>query len=286
MIKDARPSVEPAPAQGRDFYVSINGACLRYRDEGAGPAVIFVHGWALDLDMWEPQVAELASAYRVIRLDRRGFGLSSGDPSLICDVSDLQALCRHLQLQRVALVGMSQGARVVLQLTSREPPMVSCLVLDGAPPLGPVPGPGDQQELPFERYRGLAQAKGMAAFRREWAEHPLAKLRTANADTQELIAGVLARYPGRDLTEPVPRPSLIMTPQMIRSIEPPVLVIGGALDLDSRKRAADELMLELPRAERAEIPNAGHLCNLDNQRAYNAALRNFLDRNAAAQSNH
>ena len=54
-------------------------------------------------------------------------------------------------------------------------------------------------------------------------------------------------------------------------------MIGGALDIDSRKQSADELTLELPRAERVEIPNAGHLCNLDNPQAYTSALRNFLE---------
>jgi pimeloyl-ACP methyl ester carboxylesterase len=286
MIQDIRPTIEPAPAQCQDYYVSIDGARLRYRDEGKGPAVIFVHGWALDLEMWEPQVAELATAYRLIRLDRRGFGLSTGNPSLICDVTDLRALCRHLQLQRVALVGMSQGARVVLQLTSLAPSMVSCLVLDGAPRIGPVREQGDPQELPYEHYRRVAQTQGVAAFRREWAKHPLAKLRTENMHTQKLMAGMLARYSGSDLMAPLPPPPLGTTLQMIQSIESPILVIGGALDLDSRKRAAEELMLELPRAERTEIQGAGHLCNLDNQRAYSSALRNFLDRHAAAQPNH
>ena len=60
-----------------DRHLSVPGARLRYRDEGAGPAVVFVHGWTLDLDMWEPQ-APLAAQLRLVRFDRRGFGLSSG----------------------------------------------------------------------------------------------------------------------------------------------------------------------------------------------------------------
>jgi len=268
------------------LYVEIGGARLRYRDEGNGPAVIFVHGWTLDLEMWDPQAAALATAYRVIRLDRRGFGLSSDRPSLVRDVADLHALCRHLQLQRVALVGMSQGARVVLQLTSVSPAMVSCLVLDGARRIESDPGPDDPQELPYEHYRRLAQTHGVAAFRREWAEHPLAKLRTDDVQARELLARMIARYPGKDLTGPLPSPSGVTTLEMIQSIVSPVLVIGGALDLDSRKRFAHELMLQLPCAERAEIPNAGHVCNLDNPRAYNSTLQNFLDRHAASPSTH
>src|SRR5713226_5942951 len=98
MIRGRRQIRHIARSHPEDLYIEINGARLRYRDEGKGSAVVFVHGWALDLDMWETQAAALAAAYRVVRLDRRGFGLSSGDPSLVDDVTDLHALCRHLRL--------------------------------------------------------------------------------------------------------------------------------------------------------------------------------------------
>jgi pimeloyl-ACP methyl ester carboxylesterase len=285
MIQSCGQADELAPAQFRDQYLEIDGAALRYRDDGTGPAVVLIHGWTLDLEMWDPQAAALAYAYRLIRLDRRGFGLSSGDPSLARDVSDLRALCRHLQLERVALLGMSQGARVALQLASESPAMVSCLVLDG-PGIGPASGAIGPPDLPHEHYRRLAQTQGLAAFRREWAQHPLTKLRTQSMQARDLLARMIARYPGKDLTDPLPSPPVVTTLDMIRSTAPPVLLIGGALDLDSRKGSAHELMLQLPSAERAEIPHAGHLCNLDNPSAYNSALQNFLDRHAASRSAH
>ena len=37
--------------------LQLPGARLRYRDDGAGRAVVFVHGWTLDLDVWDPQLA-------------------------------------------------------------------------------------------------------------------------------------------------------------------------------------------------------------------------------------
>ena len=286
MIQSSGQLDELAPTQFRDQYVEIDGADLRYRDDGTGPAVVLIHGWTLDLEMWDPQAAALAPAYRVIRLDRRGFGLSSGDPSLARDVSDLRALCRHLQLERVALLGMSQGARVVLQVASESPAMVSCLVLDGPPRIGPSSGASSPPELPYEDYRRLAQTQGVAAFRREWAQHPLTKLRTQSMQARDLLANMIARYPGKDLTDPLPSPSVVTTPDMIRSIASPVLLIGGALDPDSRKSSTHEIMLQLPSAERVEIPHAGHVCNLDNPRAYNSALQNFLDRHAASRSAH
>ena len=40
--------------------------------------------------------------------------LAIGLPKIAADVADLRALCRQLGIDTVALVGMSQGARVVL----------------------------------------------------------------------------------------------------------------------------------------------------------------------------
>lgn len=287
VIERERPAHDAAPAPTRDSYLDIDGARLRYRVEGEGAfAVVFMHGWTLDLDMWEPQAAALSAAHRVVRFDRRGFGLSSGEPSLVADVADLHALCRHLRLQRIALVGMSQGARVALHFASLSAAMLSCLVLDGSPRIGDAHGKQDPEEYSFEEFRRLAQTHGMAAFRRAWMQHRIMKLNTGDVAAHELLARMIGRYPGRDLLTPLPRPSMTTTPAMIQSIAPPVLVIGGALDIDGRRRFADELTRELPRAERAEIPQAGHLCNLDNPRAYTAALQNFLEQHATAQTQH
>src|SRR5471030_2146970 len=109
---------DPLPAsvaeRAIDRYFAADGARLRYRDEGSGPALLLVHGWTLDLEMWNALSAALRADFRVVRFDRRGFGLSSGEPGVELDIADLAALCRHLGLERVALVGMSQGARAVL----------------------------------------------------------------------------------------------------------------------------------------------------------------------------
>src|SRR5438270_14098776 len=88
-----------------DQYLMVPDARLRFRDEGAGPAVILLHGWTLDLEMWDPQVARLRQEFRLIRVDRRGHGSSSGTPSPARDVSDVTALYHHLGLTRFAVIG-------------------------------------------------------------------------------------------------------------------------------------------------------------------------------------
>jgi len=66
---------------GSDSMSSIktkDGTQIYFKDWGAGPPVVFSHGWPLTADAWEAQMFFLAShGYRCIAHDRRGHGRSS-----------------------------------------------------------------------------------------------------------------------------------------------------------------------------------------------------------------
>jgi 3-oxoadipate enol-lactonase len=274
-------NLPPVPGVERDCdrYLTTDGVRLRYRDQGRGPPVLMAHGWTLDLEMWEPQVAALRDAFRLIRFDRRGFGLSSGRPSVARDIADLGVLCDHLAIERIALVGMSQGARAALGFAMTAPERVSCLILDGPPDYGNNPLPSDD-DVPLDHYRGVVRERGMSAFRREWAAHPLLTLRTGDARMHEILNSMIMRYPGNDLVEPAVTDDAPVKSPSIDPIDVPVLVITGAQDLASRTQAADHLAGLLSNATRAVIPAAGHLPNLDNPNVYNTAMRTFLEQYA------
>lgn len=258
--------------------LQVQGARLRYRDEGSGRAIVFVHGWTLDLDAWEPQLP-LAAELRMVRYDRRGFGLSSGDPSLALDVTDLATLLSVLGVASPVLVGMSQGARVVLEFAARHPSCVCGLVLDGAPP---PPGDDIPDDLSLDSLRLVAEHQGMEAFRRAWRLHPLTRLVTDDARTHALLARVLARYPGRDLLAPGALPGEVIDRRLLADVRVPVLVINGARDTESRRRAGILLRDTLPSAEHMLIPNAAHLPNLDAPREYNQLMSGFARRHLPA----
>jgi len=257
--------------------LQVPGARLRYRDEGSGRALVLVHGWTLDLDVWEPQLP-LATELRVVRYDRRGFGLSSGDPSLARDVSDLGTLLSALGVVSPLLVGMSQGARVVLEFAARHPSYVRGLVLDGAPPL--VGGAADD-DLSLESLRRLAEHQGLDAFRRAWSMHPLTQLVTVDARMHTLLARILARYPGRDLLANTPQREAIDR-KLLADVRVPVLVVNGARDTEPRRRAGALLRDALPSAEQVLVPNAAHLPNLDAPREYNQLMSGFARRHLPA----
>ena len=235
--------------------------------------------------MWGAQAAALSDSYRIVRLDRRGFGLSSGHPSIAGDGADLWALCGHLGLESVALVGMSQGARAVLQFAASFPRATSCIVLDGPPRTGTPNAAGGSVDVPFEHYRELARTQGLSAFRAEWSGHALTRLRSGDAESQALLARMIARYPGTDLLDMAARSAAATPGGNDGLMGRPALVINGEFDLESRREYAEELAV-LFSVERVAIPGAGHLCNLDNPRAYNDALRNFLRKSVASATAH
>ncbi len=276
------PTPEPAAVAGAGLYLARDGVRLHYRDEGQGPAVIFVHGWTLDHEMWVAQARDLVGDFRVLRVDRRGFGRSTGQPSIATDADDLVALVDHLGVERVALVGMSQGVRSVLAAARLLGPRVTCLVLDGPPDLT-QPAASLVSDGPFARYAELAQSSGLEAFRREWSAHPLMQLRTSDAGTRSVLASMISRYPGRDLLAAAPS-AVERPPRPVEGLpEAPVLVLCGSHDLPERIAAARTLADRLPHGELVLVEHAGHLPNLDSPRAYNRLVHAFLRRHATAR---
>jgi esterase/lipase len=95
------------------FLETRDGTEIFFRDLGDGPPVVLIHGWPLNGDMWEYQIAALVEAgFRCIAYDRRGFGQSDQpwegyDYDTFAD--DLADLIEELELTDVTLIGFSMG---------------------------------------------------------------------------------------------------------------------------------------------------------------------------------
>jgi 3-oxoadipate enol-lactonase len=263
-------------ATGNDRHFARDGVTLRYRDEGSGPAVVMIHGWLLDLSIWDREADALSATYRVIRTDRRGFGASTGRPDLRADAADLSQLLDRLAIPKAAIVAMSQGTRVALRLALTDPARVSCLVLDGTPVLDGLRGGPWQEETPLERYRDLLHANGIDAVRRELASHPLMRLVTDDPRARDSLERMLARYDGADLHRAPPASDGVCASDLAH-LSMPVLVLNGEQDVPQRRRAGAELARAIPHAVRRVVPRAGHLACLDNPDAYVARLVEFLN---------
>jgi len=251
-------------------------ARVRFRDEGHGFPIIFIHGWTLNLQMWTPQADALRDAFRIVSMDRRGFGASDATASLLFDVQDVTKLLDYLALERVALVGMSQGARVAIGAAEMLEERVACLVLDGAP-LDDQDGEANA-DISIAYFRELIATQGTGAFRTAWLEHPLMRLHAPQDWSRALLHSMVAQYCGGDLLhDPASEHEhATLLPMRPRDIRVPTMVLNGEFD-GTRRRTGDALCAAIPNAQRAIIAGAGHLPNLDNPRAYNQALSHFVE---------
>jgi pimeloyl-ACP methyl ester carboxylesterase len=269
-----------------DSTLPFEGTALRFRDEGAGPCVVLVHGWALDLEQWSFVAATLRDAFRVVRFDRPGFGRSGGVPSIEADTRAIATLVDALGLERVALVGASQGARSVLRFALERPDAVSALVLDGAPLEGALPGPRVEDTAPLEQLAALAAAGDLGAVRDALAVHPFFRLRSDDPGAAARLREMLQRYSGADLRPVAPPAPVPNVAARLAELQMPVLVMNGEFDTAHRRLAGDALAYGLPRAERAVLAGAGHLACLDRPGEYAGRLRDFLTRHLPTSLEH
>ena len=122
------------------FCTTPDGVRIAYAVAGDGPPLVHVPGWIshLELDWALPASREIWESYarhfRVIRMDKRGTGLSDrnvGDYSLEARVRDLEALVDHLELREFALSGVSEGGPTCVSYAANHPERVRRMVLYG-----------------------------------------------------------------------------------------------------------------------------------------------------------
>ena len=256
--------------------IERDGARLRWRDEGAGRPWLLMHGWALDLDVWGPVSDVLAGAARVLRFDRRGYGESTGEPSLAADAADALAVLDAAGVAQCAIVGMSQGARVAAMLAREHPARVSHVVLDGAPALEGLADDDHEPEFPLQRYRDALASGGHAALAALLERHPLLQLQRPTDTSTALLHRLLLRYPATDLA--VRRATPPHRAPADATFTQPTLIVNGGHDSRVRLRIGASLARALPRATREVLADCGHLACLDDPAGYVTALVDFLSR--------
>lgn len=116
----------------REHRIQREGFELKVRDQGDGPAVIFGHSLGFDWEMWSFVAPMLSSEYRMIALDLRGHGDSTG-PSRDYPISDMAddvvAVMDQLALDQAAYCGLSMGGMVGMHLALKYPERINGLVL-------------------------------------------------------------------------------------------------------------------------------------------------------------
>jgi 3-oxoadipate enol-lactonase len=266
-------------ANGQGRTARINGEDLYYEVQGEGTPLVLIHGWSLNLRMWDRQVPALSRRFKVIRYDRRGFGKSSGSEDGSWDAADLNALLDHLGLRAAHILGVSQGGRVALQFARIYPDRVLSLTLHGtsAPTGLGLPWTGADRPR-FDDWAKLAREQGLDAFRRAWAAHPLMEVPADRPEARSQLAGLLAAYRGGRFLNPTQPsgPIGVDTMDDLLRISVPALVIVGDREVPFLQLVARAFAYYIPNARLAVVLGGGHMVNLIEPGRYNATVLKFL----------
>ena len=248
-------------------FRQINGLRVHYRIGGAGPPLLLLHGWGGSSASFASVAPELQERFTVIAPDLPGFGLSQLPPAAwgSYDYADLVArLSNQIHPPPYSVLGHSFGGRVALALACAHADLVSKLVLVDAAGIKVAPPP--RVRLKAAVYGGLRRvASLLPASVADRAADGLRRL-FGSADYRE--AGALRATLVRLLQDDF-RPRL-------PGIQIPTLVIWGDRDTEVPLAAARILAQEMPSAELAIIPGAGHFPFIEAPERFCQLVQGFL----------
>ena len=259
-----------------------------YELTGSGPPLVFVHGGFVDSRMWDAQVADFAQGYRVLRYDLRGHGLTGPSDkrryTLELFAEDLKGLLDALELERVALCGLSFGGMVAQAFAARYPERLSTLILaDTAVSTTLTWSDKLQTYLLAPRWVMLPTIRLVGVKRWVRFSFWLAS-RTRNADWFGADKEVSDYVKGAMLTMTTAEYAKLygaiysFRQQDLAGVTVPTLLLNGEKESESVFTHTAQLERLLPHAEVAVVPGAGHTSNMENAGAFNALLRDFLKR--------
>lgn len=257
-------------------------SALNVEIRGRGRDLVLLHGWSLNLRVWDSVARELTRRFRVIAIDLPGHGRSDWDAKASSPAA--QAWRVHETLapltERYTLVGWSLGGQFALDLAAAMPAGIERLVLVSttprfltAPgwPFGTPPalltrlaerlGRGDAHavdEFLTLQVRGNAPrtaARVLRTLRNALARHGAAR--------PEALAHGLERLRDADLRSALP---------MVRV---PSLVIAGTRDRVVRP-GASRALAALADARYVEFAGAAHAPFLSHPQRFVALVEGFI----------
>lgn len=113
-------------------YVEIDGASIRYVEEGSGPAVLLIHGASSNAEDMRVALSGHLDGYRAIYIDRPGLGWSErpdGRWTPEREAALIRELMTELEIEDPVVVGHSWGGAVTMRLAIDHGDALTGLVL-------------------------------------------------------------------------------------------------------------------------------------------------------------
>ncbi|HZV85728.1 MAG TPA: alpha/beta hydrolase [Brevundimonas sp.] len=300
----AKPDGRPADLRRRGS-TTIEGATgekLHVESSGRGPALVLTHGWGMDATIWNRLVDRLSGDHRLISWDLPGLGRSGIDHrqfSLETMAADLRRVVAFAR-EPVVLVGHSIGGMIIQTLarehrdlfgssvkgvvlfnTTHTNPLRTMVLSGLALALQkPVLEPLFRVMIPLKPLVWLAAWQGYLS-----GSAHLAHRLGFGPDVTRAQLEHTTRLSVRNPPDVLARGNLAMfrwdATNALSDLPCPVLVVGGDVDIVTKCEAGQRIATSTA-GEFVVAPRANHMGFLEQQDAYEAALRGFL-RNMAEQ---
>lgn len=270
--------VRGGAAKPADAFAEFNGSNVYYQNFGAGEtAVVLVHGWACDHDVWRFVAPELSRQARIVSIDLPGHGRSGASGggyqfSVLADSID--AVLQHGGIQKAVLIGHSNGMPVIREFYRRHPEKTLGLVNIDGTLRGFFKSPSEA--APFlSQFRAPSYREAVTRFVKSMRSPHLSDeiaagiLETAIRTPQRVIADTLEASVDPAVWSPDP----ITVPfQLILAQQP---AWGG--DYKSF------VMSIAPAADYRVFTNVGHFIQLERPEIVNSCVREFFKVNGFFQ---
>jgi pimeloyl-ACP methyl ester carboxylesterase len=239
-------------------FRSSDGIRLCYRQSGAGPPLLLIHGTGTDSARWRPVLPFLEPCYTVFALDRRGYGQSADGPtySLEQEFEDVSATIKEIDRGPVDVIAHSYGALCALGAAAAGAPLRHLVAYE--PPL-PV---RTQDYFPL----GLVRRMGELIARGDSAGAVTEFLAAVVGPNPEELAAMqrLASWPTFVERAPITRRELEAverltgTPQAFRACRTPTLLVLGGDSPPQYHATAQALHAILASSRIAVLDGQGH----------------------------
>lgn len=292
-----------ASAAHADTLEVGDGVAIWYTIKGHGgaPPLVVVHGGpGMDSGTLSGDLTPLELKHRLLYYDQRGGGRSSlpADTKLLTidrHVDDLEALRRHLGVDKVVLLGHSFGPAIIARYAIRHPAHVDRMILIG--PIPPRKGKfaeeygatidarltDAQRKRSAELEKQYESGDVVAACREFWAINIVPRLSKSVKPT--VVKSDFCSAPpeairyGMAKTSPTTFESLgdwDWTAEL-RKVSAPALIVHGEEDAIPMAMVA-EWASALPDARLVKVPNAGHVPYAERPEVVFPEIERFLSR--------
>ncbi len=248
-------------------------------------AVLLLHGIGGGRGIWQGAHGQggswqaLADAgYRAVALDLPGYGDSAalGPADLNAMVDGVRAVMQALGAARTVLVGHSMGGMVAQELLAQDAQGVHALVLACSSAAFGPPGGDWQAKFVAERLAPLDAGQGMAGVAA--ALVPTMVSPGAQPGSAAFATGVMARVPEATYRAALRAIVNFDRREALAHIAVPALLLAGEHDRTAPVAVMRRMSDRIAGAELVTLADAGHIANVEQPAAFDAALLAFLRR--------